>query len=157
MPKIDVAKVPAETDCAYPDPFWKPIVGRLRQRLGNAAGLNQFGVNLTTLKPGAWSSQRHWHRHEDEFVYVLEGEVTLCENQGETVLKPGDAAGFKANSGNGHCLINRTQQDAVYIEVGTRSANETTVYSDIDMRLERDKTGLRYLHKTGEPYPARKA
>ena len=157
MPKIDVAKVPAETDCAYPDPFWKPIVGRLRQRLGNAAGLNQFGVNLTTLKPGAWSSQRHWHRHEDEFVYVLEGEVTLCENQGETVLKPGDAAGFKANSGNGHCLINRTQQDAVYIEVGTRSVNETTVYSDIDMRLERDKTGLRYLHKTGEPYPARKA
>ena len=157
MPKIDVAKVPAETDCAYPDPFWKPIVGRLRQRLGNAAGLNQFGVNLTTLKPGAWSSQRHWHRHEDEFVYVLEGEVTLCENHGETVLKPGDAAGFKANSGNGHCLINRTQQDAVYIEVGTRSANETTVYSDIDMRLERDKTGLRYLHKTGEPYPARKA
>jgi uncharacterized cupin superfamily protein len=81
----------------------------------------------------------------------------LCEDHGETVLKPGDAAGFKANSGNGHCLINRTQQDAVYIEVGTRTVNETTVYSDIDMRLERDKTGMRYVTKTGEPYPPRQA
>jgi uncharacterized cupin superfamily protein len=78
MPKIEIAKAPADTDCAYPDPFWKPIVGRARQRLGNAVGLSQFGVNLTTLKPGAWSSQRHWHRNEDEFVYVLEGEITLC-------------------------------------------------------------------------------
>ena len=156
MPKIDIAKVPADTACPYPDPFWKPIVGRSRQRLGNAVGLTQFGVNLTTLKPGTWSSQRHWHRNEDEFVYVLKGELVLCENHGETVLKAGDAAGFKANSGNGHCLINQTQEDAVYIEVGSRAVNETTVYSDIDMRLERDKTGLRYLHKTGEPYPPRK-
>jgi uncharacterized cupin superfamily protein len=157
MPKIDIAKIAADTDCAYPDPFWKPIVGRGRQRLGNAVGLSQFGVNLTTLKPGAWSSQRHWHRNEDEFVYVLEGELVLCENHGETVLKAGDAAGWKANSGDGHCLINRTQRDVVYIEVGTRTVNETTVYSDIDMRLERDKTGMRYLKKTGEPYPVREA
>jgi uncharacterized cupin superfamily protein len=141
----------------YPEPFWQPIVGRERKRLGNAVGLSQFGVNLTTLKPGAWSSQRHWHRNEDEFVYVLEGEITLCEDHHETVLKPGDAAGFKANSGNGHCLVNRGERDAVYIEVGTRIVNETAVYSDIDMRLERDKTGMRYLHKTGEPYPVRKA
>ena len=158
MPKIDIAKVPTDTECLYPDPFWEPIVGRARQRLGNAVGLSQFGVNLTTLKPGAWSSQRHWHRNEDEFVYVLKGEIVLCEDHhSETVLKAGDAAGFKANSGNGHCLINRSEQAAVYIEVGTRAANETTVYSDIDMRLERDKTGLRYLHKTGQPYPPRKA
>ncbi len=158
MPKIDIAKVPADTECPYPDPFWQPIVGRARQRLGNAVGLSQFGVNLTTLKPGAWSSQRHWHRNEDEFVYVLKGEIVLCEDHhSETVLKAGDAAGFKANSGNGHCLINRTQHDAVYIEVGTRTVNETTVYSDIDMRLERDKTGMRYLYKTGQPYPPRKA
>ena len=81
----------------------------------------------------------------------------LCEDHSEIVLKPGDAAGFKANSGNGHCLINRTQKDAVYLEVGTRSVNETVVYSDIDMRLERDKTDGRYLKKTGEPYPPRKA
>jgi len=158
MPKIDIAKVPADTACPYPDPFWEPIVGRARQRLGNAVGLSQFGVNLTTLKPGAWSSQRHWHRNEDEFVYVLEGEITLVEDHhSETVLKAGDAAGWKANGGVGHCLINRTQRDAVYIEVGTRTVNETTVYSDIDMRLERDRNGMRYLKKTGELYPPRKA
>src|SRR3954466_9600985 len=119
MPKIDIDAIKLDSSTNYPEPFRQAVLGRARKRLGNAVGLDQFGVNLTTLKPGAWSSQRHWHRHEDEFVYVLEGEVTLCENHGETVLKPGDAAGFKANSGNGHCLINRTQQDAVYIEVGT--------------------------------------
>ena len=157
MPKIDIAKLPVEANTNYPDPFWKAVVGRERKRLGNVVGLSQFGVNLTTLKPGAWSSQRHWHRNEDEFVYVLSGEIVLCEDHREIVLKPGDAAGFKANSGNGHCLINRTQKDAVYLEVGTRTVNETVVYSDIDMRLERDKNGVRYLRKTGEPHPPRKA
>ena len=157
MPKIDVAKIPVDTLNRYPDPFWQPTEGRERKRLGNEVGLSQFGVNLTTLKPGVWSAQRHWHRNEDEFIYVVEGEIVLCEDHSEIVLKPGDAAGFKANSGNGHCLINRTQKDAVYLEVGTRSVNETVVYSDIDMRLERDKTGGRYLKKTGEPYPPRKA
>jgi uncharacterized cupin superfamily protein len=158
MPKIDVAKLPADTACAYPDPFWQPIQGRERKRLGNAVGLTQFGVNLTTLKPGAWSSQRHWHRNEDEFIYVLEGEITLCEDHhAETVLKAGDAAGWKADSRAGHCLVNRSQKDAVYLEVGTRAATETAVYPDIDMRAEKDKTGMRYLHKNGEPYPPRKA
>jgi uncharacterized cupin superfamily protein len=157
MPKIDIAKLPVDNVTNYPDPFWKPLEGRARRRLGNAVGLSQFGVNLTTLKPGAWSSQRHWHRNEDEFVYVLEGEIVLCEDHGETELKRGDAAGWRANGGIGHCLINRSQRDAVYLEVGTRAPFETTVYPDIDMRLERDKTGARYLHKTGEPYPARKA
>jgi uncharacterized cupin superfamily protein len=157
MPKIDIAKIPVDTATNYPDPFWKPIVGRERKRLGNAVGLNQFGVNLTRLKPGAWSSQRHWHRNEDEFVYVVEGEITLCEDHGETVLKPGDAAGWKANGQVGHTLINRAQHDAVYIEVGTRADIETAVYPDIDMRAERDKNGSRYVKKTGEPYPVRKA
>jgi uncharacterized cupin superfamily protein len=156
MPKIDIAGLPVETVIPYPDPFWKPIVGRERKRLGNAVGLSQFGVNLTTLKPGAQSSQRHWHQNEDEFVYVVSGEVVLCEDDGETVLKPGDAAGFKANSGNGHCLINRTQRDAVYLEVGTRVKGERATYSDIDMRYERDEQGnVRYLHRSGEPYPKR--
>ena len=157
MPKIDIAKIPVDTVCMYPEPFWQPIVGRERKRLGNAVGLNQFGVNLVTLRAGAWSSQRHWHRNEDEFVYVLEGEITLVEDHGEIVLKPGDTAGWKAGSRIGHCLINRTQQDAVYIEVGTRAPHETAVYPDIDMRAERDKTGQRYVKKTGEPYPVRKA
>jgi len=156
MPKIDIASLPVDSVTNYPDPFWKPLAGRSRQRLGNAVGLTQFGVNVTTLKPGAWSSQRHWHRNEDEFIYVVSGELVLCEDHGETVLKPGDAAGWRANGGNGHCLINRGNSDAVYLEVGTRLVNETVIYSDIDMRLERDKTGVRYLHKTGEPYPPRK-
>jgi uncharacterized cupin superfamily protein len=158
MPKIDISKIAVETNTNYPEPFWKPIVGRQRQRLGNAVGLSQFGVNLTTLKPGAWSSQRHWHRNEDEFVYVLEGEITLVEDHGaEVVLKPGDASGWKANSRIGHCLVNRSGRDARYIEVGTRSPIETAVYPDIDMRAEKDKSGMRYVKKTGEPYPVRKA
>jgi len=157
MPKVDITKLPVDTVSLYPDPFWKITVGRERKRLGNAVGLTQFGVNLTTLKPGAWSSQRHWHEMEDEFVYVVAGELVLCEDGGETVLKPGDAAGFKANSGNGHCLINRTQRDAVYIEVGTRAKTERTIYSDIDMKVERDNIGaVVYSRKSsGEPYPKR--
>jgi uncharacterized cupin superfamily protein len=155
MPKIDIDKVAVEAIVGYPDPFWKPIEGRSRKRLGNVVGLSQFGVNLTTLKPGAWSSQRHWHRNEDEFIYILEGEVVLCENHSEIVLKAGDAAGFKADSGNGHCLVNRSQHDVVYLEIGTRAPHDTVVYSDIDMRLERDRNGPRYLHKVGDPYPPR--
>ena len=157
MPKVDIAGVPVDTVTLYPDPFWKVTVGRERKRLGNAVGLSQYGVNLTTLKPGTWSSQRHWHQNEDEFIYIVSGEVVLCEDEGETVLKPGDAAGFKANSGNGHCLINRTDRDAVYIEVGTRLKIERTIYSDIDMKVERDGSGQPvYSRKTsGEQYPKR--
>jgi uncharacterized cupin superfamily protein len=155
MPKIDIASLPLDTATNYPEPFWKQVVGRERKRLGNAIGLSQFGVNLTTLKPGAWSSQRHWHENEDEFVYVLSGEVVLCEDSGETVLKPGDAAGWKANTPNGHCLINRTQRDALYIEVGTRARSERATYSDIDMTVERDGRNFVYRRKSGEPYPKR--
>jgi uncharacterized cupin superfamily protein len=156
MPKIDIASLPIEAAVGYPDPFWEALRGRTRKRLGNAVGLNQFGVNLTTLRPGAWSAQRHWHHNEDEFIYVVEGEIVLQDNHGETLLKAGDAAGWKAFGRDGHCLINRSQRDAVYIEVGTRLVNETVVYSDIDMRLERDKNGARYLHKNGDAYPPRK-
>ena len=138
MPKIDVANVPAETAVGYPDPFWKALEGRSRKRLGNAVGLDQFGVNLTRLKPGAASSQRHWQQNEDELVYMLEGEVVLVEDGGETVLKAGDAAGWKAGVANGHCLINRTQRDAVFLEIGTRAPREVATYPDIDMRAERD-------------------
>jgi uncharacterized cupin superfamily protein len=152
MPKIDIPSLEVDTTKPYPEPFRAVLDGRARKRLGNAAGLAQFGVNLTTLQPGAWSSQRHWHEREDEFVYVLQGEVVLCEDGGETVLRPGDAAGWKANGGNGHCLINRSDRDAVYLEIGTRAPSDRVVYSDIDMRLERDESQRRYLHKSGEPY-----
>ena len=100
------------------------ISGREKQRIGDAVGLTQFGVNITRIKAGAASALRHWHEQEDEFIYVLEGELVLQENDGETLLRPGDAAGFKAGSGVAHCLINRTQHDAVYLEVGTRAASE---------------------------------
>jgi uncharacterized cupin superfamily protein len=152
MPKIDIASLKVDAGTGYPEPFRQVVAGRSRKRLGNAVGLDQYGVNLTTLMPGAWSSQRHWHTGEDEFVYVLEGELVLCEESGETVLKPGDAAGWKANAPNGHCLINRSDRDAVYLEVGTRSKREEVFYPDIDMRGDKDEAGMRFLRKSGEPY-----
>src|SRR5580693_6277702 len=130
MPKIDIAKLPTEARTGYPPPYDRVVVGRERKRLGNAVGLDQFGVNLTTLKPGAASALRHWHEQEDELVFVLEGEVVLIEDGGETVLKPGDAAGFKSNSANGHHLVNRTTSDAVVLEIGTRSKRERVEYPD---------------------------
>ena len=151
MPKIDIPTLPIDTATGYPEPYRQAVAGRLRKRLGNAVGLDQFGVNLTTLKPGAWSSQRHWHASEDELVYVLEGELVLCEDGGETVLKPGDAAGWRANGGIGHCLINRTDKDALYLEVGTRSKDERVHYPDVDFRMERDDKGRRWMRKSGEP------
>src|SRR5215467_11766780 len=153
MPKIDIAALKIDSYSGYPEPFRQAVLGRSRKRLGNAVCLNRFGVNLTTLKPGAASSQRHWHANEDEFVYVLAGEVVLCEDGGELVMRPGDAAGFKAGVANGHCLVNRSNRDAVYLEVGTRAVRERAEYPDIDLRAERDENGMRYLHKSGEPYP----
>jgi uncharacterized cupin superfamily protein len=153
MPKIDIADLKTDSITNYPEPFRRAVEGRLRKRLGNAVGLDQFGVNLTTLRPGAASAQRHWHAAEDEFVYVLAGEVVLAEEGSETVLRPGDAAGFKAGVVNGHCLINRSGKDAMYLEIGTRSPRERVEYPDIDMRMERDEKGGRYLHKAGTPYP----
>jgi uncharacterized cupin superfamily protein len=153
MSKIAIASLKTDSSTGYPEPFRQIVLGRVRKRLGNAVGLDQFGVNLTTLKPGAASAQRHWHAAEDEFVYMLAGEVVLYEDGGEIVLRAGDAAGFKAGVANGHCLTNRTDRDAIYLEIGTRSAAERVEYPDIDMRLERDEKRMRYLHKPGEPYP----
>jgi uncharacterized cupin superfamily protein len=152
MPKIDIAKLAVDTRTNYPAPFDRVVRGRERKRLGSAAGLDQFGVNLTTLKPGAASALRHWHEKEDEFVYILEGEVVLIEDEGESVLRPGDAVGFKANSRNGHHLVNRTQRDAVYLEIGTRSKHELVDYPDVDLMVVRDDKGARYTHKNGDPY-----
>jgi uncharacterized cupin superfamily protein len=153
MPKIDIANVKVEVSTGYPEPYRSVVAGRSRQRLGNAVGLDQFGVNLTRLKPGAQSAQRHWHIAEDELVYVVEGTLVLCEDGGETVLQAGDAAGFKAGVANGHCLINRSGADAVYLEIGTRAARDEASYPDIDLHVRKDETGLRYTHKSGEPYP----
>lgn len=153
MPKIDVAKAPMRTTTIYPEEFKHVCHGREKAPLGNVAGLTQFGVNLTRLKPGAASALRHWHENEDEFVYVLEGELVLIEDSGEVLLKSGDAAGFKAGVPNGHHLINRSQRDAVYLEVGTRAPSEHAHYPDVDLDLVREKDGTnRLTHKSGEPY-----
>jgi uncharacterized cupin superfamily protein len=153
MPKVDIDKIPVDASTNYPKPFDEAVKGRSRKRLARNAGLTQFGVNVCTLEPGAASSQRHWHENEDEFVYVLSGEVVLCEDSGETVLKPGDAAAWKAGVADGHCLINRSKSDAVFIEVGTRAAAEKAHYSDIDMMVVRDGSAFNYTHKDGKPYP----
>jgi uncharacterized cupin superfamily protein len=152
MPKIDLSKLAPRAGTNYPDVFKHVVEGREKTPLGNAAGLTQFGVNLTRLKPGAASSLRHWHENEDEFVYMLEGEAVLIEDEGETVLKAGDCAGFKANVANGHHLVNRTSGDALYLEIGTRSPRERAHYPDVDLAFERDETQSRISHKSGEPY-----
>src|SRR5690242_9686140 len=118
--RIDLAELTPVTGTLYPPAYDEPCRARERTRLGDPAGLKQFGVNLLRLPPGAWSSQRHWHTHEDEFVYVLSGEVVLVTDEGEEVLRAGDAAGFVANDPNGHCLQNRSDRDATVLEVGTR-------------------------------------
>lgn len=150
MPKIEIAKVPERRGSGYPAEFSAPCAERVRQRLGEAGGLADFGVNLMRLPPGGWSSQRHWHSHEDEFVYLLAGELVLVEDAGETVLRAGDCAAFAKNSGNGHHLINRSQSTAVYLEVGSRLPDDVITCSDIDM-MSPSSDG-RFLHKDGRPY-----
>src|SRR4051812_32062875 len=156
MPKIDIANVKTEIATGYPDPYRAVVAGRERKRLGNVVGLDQFGANLTRLKPGMQSSQRHWHETEDELVYMLEGEVVLCENDGETVLKPGDAAAWKAGVANGHCLVNRSARDAVYLEIGSRRKDDRVDYPDIDLLNTKADGVQAFFHKSGEPYPPRK-
>jgi uncharacterized cupin superfamily protein len=153
MPRIDINKISRDSSTRYPREFRDVVSGRDKQRLGAAAGLTQFGVNLTRLKPGAASALRHWHQHEDEFVYMVEGELVLVENDGETILRPGDAAGFKAGAEIGHCLVNRASRDAVFLEIGTRATSERVDYPDVDCVLERDGTNAVYRRRSGEPYP----
>lgn len=146
--KIDNEKAPTRLGTLYPPPFDAPCRERKRIRLGAAAGLTQFGVNQLHLSPGTWSSQRHHHSLEDEFVYVLRGEVVLVTDEGETVLRAGDCAGFRHGVTNGHHLQNRSAEEAVVLEVGTNDPEDETDYPDIDMRAV--KSG--FVHKDGTPY-----
>ena len=150
MPKIDISTVPVRQGSGYPPRFDAPCAARLRQRLGNAGGLRDFGVNLMRLPPGGWSSQRHWHSDEDEFVYVLEGELTLIENDGETLLRAGDCAAFPKGTGNGHHMINKSAVVAVYLEIGSRNPADLTTCSDIDLKSA--AADGRFVHKDGRPY-----
>jgi len=149
--KIDQKTAPVTTGSRYPVPFDEPCRARFRTRLGDAAGITQFGVNLLKLSPGTWSSQRHWHTAEDEFVYVVEGEVVLVTNDGEETLRAGDSAGFKSGVADGHQLQNRSSRDAVVLEIGTRRPEEDDVdYPDIDLRAPRGRNG--FTHKNGTRY-----
>jgi uncharacterized cupin superfamily protein len=153
MPKrINPADLPARTGTFYPPPYDEPCRARERRVLGDAAGLTQFGVNQLRLAPGVWSSQRHWHLKQDEFVYVLEGEVVLVTDAGEEVLKAGDCAGFKAGEEDGHHFQNRSASDAVLLEVGTRVAGDGAHYPGIDLMHPPGGIPAMYTHADGTPY-----
>lgn len=137
----------------YPEQYREPCKTREKHMLGDAFGLTQFGVNLTTLPPGCWSAHRHWHEAEDEFIYVVDGEITLVDDHGEHVLHPGDCAGFKAGVANGHHLINKSGRPATYVEVGTRAKNERYHYPEADLQaVKAGGSPFKFLHKDGTPY-----
>jgi uncharacterized cupin superfamily protein len=156
MPKkVDVNAASTVSGARYPSPYDEPCAGRFRRCIGDLAGLTQFGVNLTRLPPQCWSSQRHWHTGEDEFVFVVEGEVVLVTDSGEETLRVGDCAGFKAGAADGHHLQNRSDRDAVILEVGTRRPDDDQVfYPDIDLQVLKGRAG--YAHKNGDPYVGNK-
>ncbi|MGC1309234.1 MAG: cupin domain-containing protein [Phormidesmis sp.] len=151
--RIDLSCVPVETGTGYPDEFKALVAGRSRQRVGNAAGLKNFGVNLTTLEPGSASALRHWHSAQDEFIYVVCGELILITNKGEQTLGPGDMAGFAAGVADGHHLVNRSDAPAVYLEVGDRTTPDRADYPDIDLVYAPTAAGeSQFEHKDGRAY-----
>lgn len=149
---VNPENVPESTGSNYPLQFKSAVAGRVKKRLGNAAGLKNFGVNLVRLVPGSCSALRHWHSCQDEFIYVLEGEVTLVTNSGEQVLKSGMAAGFPAGDADGHHLVNRTNADVVYLEIGDRTSDDFVNYPDDDLIAKTSEKGWIFTHKNGEVY-----
>ena len=150
---IDLSQVPVSQGTGYPQPFRAAVAGRARQRVGNAAGLTNFGVNLTRLAPGAQSALRHWHSRQDEFIYVVSGKLTLVTDAGETVLTSGMMAGFAAGVADGHHLINRSDAIATYLEIGDRIPNDQAEYPDDDlMALSKPEGGYYFTHRNGQPY-----
>jgi uncharacterized cupin superfamily protein len=151
---LDPATLAPRTDSGYPEPYRSRVLPREKRQLGKALELQQFGVNLTTLPPGKESSMRHWHTHEEEFVYVLEGEVVLRTDGGEQVLHAGCCAGFPAGTKDGHQLVNRSGQPAVYLEVGSRHAADVAFYADADVDLHFDPAvhDGRFTRRDGTPY-----
>ncbi len=149
--KIDIAAIAAVIGTLYPPPFDTPCRRRERKPLAVSAGLTQFGVNLLRLPPGAWSSQRHWHDREDEFVFILAGEATLVTDAGAETLRAGQCAAFKAGEQDGHCLQNRSNADVLALEIGSRIAGDGATYSDIDLLAPAE--GPRYTRKDGTAYP----
>jgi uncharacterized cupin superfamily protein len=151
-PALDPATVPPVVGSRYPEPFGSRVAARRKQRIGDALGLKNFGVNIATIPPGAVSALRHWHSHEDEFIYVLSGELVLVTGEGEQRLTPGMCAGFPAGKADGHCLVNRTGRDAVYLEVGDRRPEDAVTYPDDDLAGQATPQGRRFTRKDGSSY-----
>ena len=151
-PALDPASVPVKTGGDHPEPFRARVAAREKQALGEALGLTNFGVNLVRLPPGAVSTLRHWHSRQDEFVYVVEGELTLVTDGGAQVLGTGMTAGFPAGVPDGHVLENRSESDALYLEVGDRTKGDEVDYPDIDLQVRHIDGEERYVHKDGTPY-----
>jgi uncharacterized cupin superfamily protein len=152
LPALDPVTVAQAYGSNYPAPFRAGVAERAKRKLGDAAGLTHFGVNLTTLPPGCASALRHWHAAEDEFIYVLEGELVLVTGDGEQLLTPGMAAGFAAGKADGHCLVNRSGADAVYLEIGDRRADDIVHYPDVDLEVRTVEGKRQYLRKNGTAY-----
>ena len=152
-PAMKAVDVPPRTRPSnYPEPFASRMRGRIKRQLGNVFGLENFGVNLTTLAPAAVSALRHAHSRQDEFIYILSGNPTLVTDAGETVLSPGMCAGFRAGSGDGHQLVNRTGEDVIYLEIGDRTVGDEVAYPDDDLMAVRDGNRWRFTRKNGEGY-----
>jgi len=153
-PALDPADVASSNATACPEPYRNRVAGRHKKRLGDAAGLKNFGVNLTTLEPGAESSMRHWHAKQDEFIYVLEGEITLVTDAGRQKLRPGMCAGFPAGKPDGHQLVNETDRSVVYLEIGDRTPGDSASYPDpdVDLTVRLVDGKWVYSHKDGRPY-----
>ena len=153
MPVIDdPMAMPGRRGTSYPAEHAEGFQGRIKRALTERLGLSQFGVNLTTLEPGAKSAQRHWHAHEDEFIYVIEGEITLVTKDGEQRLAPAMAAGFPAGDRNGHQLVNKSDRPATYLEIGTRAKDDDVEYPDIDMKGVKRDGRFQFTRKNGEPF-----
>jgi uncharacterized cupin superfamily protein len=153
LPALDPATVAERRGSGYPEPFRSRIGDRVKRRLGDACGLTRFGVNLVTLGPGGQSALRHWHTLEDEFVYVLEGEVVLVTNAGEQTLAAGMCAGYPAGTDDGHHFVNRGARPARYLEIGDRNAQDAAFYPDDDLAVAKVGGEFRYTRKDGRPYP----
>lgn len=146
------AELTPNTDSGYPEPFRSRVLPRDKRALGDAAGLTKIGINHTTLHPGAESAMRHWHTQEDEFIFVLSGEVVLCTDEGERVLTAGMGVGFPSGRENGHQLVNRSDQPAVYLEISNRDAFDQTFYPDEDLHWNLPSTPGKFTHRNGTPY-----
>jgi uncharacterized cupin superfamily protein len=154
MPKIDLEAARRRTRIVYPEPYRSVTKGYEQHRVGDAAGLTQFGVNRVVMAPGAQTSLRHWHEVQDEFVIILSGEAVLIEEGMETVLRVGDCAGFKAGVENGHCFANRSDEPVIMFEIGTHCDDDTAHYPDVDLRAEKRDGIFSFVHVDGTPYPA---